>query len=454
VLAPVTPVLAPSTDMTASAEPTPHREAGRGRVEGRPARPRTLVVTLHGAGTGRNDDRAGDPVVLPAALRRKVVRGLEAPLNELVDRGVVGSPEVIARMLPQVSAHVAASDLPDPALRRLDTKLYAAFRRRRSLLLLNLEHQVRLDELPWARAIAPSRRPSRVTAGHARNALADTVRLTLTAFPQAILPNPLVDELRALATQAGLAIPLLEELAADIFMGAFRPKWRAAALTASTMLDGSLYARYYDLPPPDLWSTFASPNPDPPKQSDGRPGPTADKGFARLCRDRAREAQAGDGSLVAQNGAVIEQSQIVTTHNLAPLTDALGLHDDLAAAADDVVARVFAWMIRQQSRRHLTTHDQMLTIKRTAYALRQAVFFLSLVDEAAQRAAVARLRELVDSRGAVTWAHRFAPVVDGLDAIVAGERFDTRGRMPSGGRRLLGWSVGPHWALPQPDRDR
>jgi hypothetical protein len=48
-------------------------------------------------------------------------------------------------------------------------------------------------------------------------------------------------------------MPLVEEVAADIFMGTFTQKWRRAAATASQALAGSLYARYYDLPDPTAY---------------------------------------------------------------------------------------------------------------------------------------------------------------------------------------------------------
>ncbi len=57
----------------------------------------------------------------------------------------------------------------------------------------------------------------------------------------------------ALATQAGVSVPLVEEVAADIFMGTFTDKWfmgtftdkwRQAAAVASRTLAGTLYARY------------------------------------------------------------------------------------------------------------------------------------------------------------------------------------------------------------------
>ena len=51
-----------------------------------------------------------------------------------------------------------AAGIDDPSLRLLYGAVYAAFRRRRSLLLLDLAHQVRLEELPWVRAIEGLRR--------------------------------------------------------------------------------------------------------------------------------------------------------------------------------------------------------------------------------------------------------------------------------------------------------
>jgi len=48
-----------------------------------------------------------------------------------------------------------------------------------------------------------------------------------------------------------------------------------------------------------------------------------------LCVARARRADTGggSGSLVAVNGTILEQSQILTSHNLAVLIDAVGLRD-------------------------------------------------------------------------------------------------------------------------------
>lgn len=379
---------------------------------------------------------AGTPI--PPYLVAKAGRSLEAPVAELVERKVITSSEVLAKVLPQTTSQLLAARISDPALAALYAQTYAAFRRRRSLLLLNLEHQVRYDELPWARAIAPYRSDRDEAVGAARQALRQTVLLALTAFPQTILPNPLVRELGALAGQAGLKLPLVEEVAADIFMGTFTDKWRDAAAVASRVLDGTLYASYYDLPHASRWTA---------PETGRRWGKKVADGFAAQCVARAAEAKNGDGGYVAGNGTVLEQSQILTTHNLAVLVDALDLRAEIRALGPDVADATLAWLVRRQAQPGPGRYAALQMVKNTAYAFRQAVFFLSFCPGEQQRAAVERLRAQAAELG-----DRFAPVVDGLAYVVEGGRFDASGRVPGRpARRFLGWSVGPHWCLP-PER--
>jgi hypothetical protein len=90
----------------------------------------------------------------------------------------------------------------------------------------------RLDELPWVGAVAPYRRRDDRAPNGAHAALVRLGALALDAFPATVLPNPLIHELDALATAAALDLPWVEELAADIFMGAFSAKFPAAAKIA------------------------------------------------------------------------------------------------------------------------------------------------------------------------------------------------------------------------------
>jgi hypothetical protein len=182
---------------------------------------------------------------VPAHLVAKAARALEAPAEELVDRRIIGSAEVLAAVVPQVTAQVLAAGVEGPQLSGLYGQAYAAFRKRRTLLLLNLEHQVRFGELPWIAALQPFRADSTDAARAARQALTEVAFLAVRGFPQTIVPNPLVSEMSALAAQAALPLPLTEEVAADIFTGTFTTKWNEAAAAASSLLDGTLYARYY-----------------------------------------------------------------------------------------------------------------------------------------------------------------------------------------------------------------
>jgi hypothetical protein len=76
------------------------------------------------------------------------------------------------------------------------------------------------------------------------------------------------------------------------------------------------------------------------------------------------------------------------------------------------------------------------------------LFYLSLLDEEQQREFTSWAQAHFAKQRAV-FRDRFAPVVSGLGAVLAGNRFDDDGRhRTSGGRRFLGWSVGRHWLLP------
>jgi hypothetical protein len=239
----------------------------------------------------------GEPI--PAHLVKKASRALEAPVEDLVEQGIIRSGEALAAVLPQITAQVLAVGLDDPRLSELYRQAYAAFRRRRSLLLLNLEHQVQFEELPWIAAVQPLRMDDPDTARAARQTLTQAAFLAITGFPQTLMPNPLVSEMSTLTVQAGLSLPLVEELAADIFMGTFTEKWARAAAMASGSLDGTLYARHYDL----LGSRFWAGSRDRlrPEVVRRRWGKKTAEDFAALCAARSAEAV---GGLTVESGAL------------------------------------------------------------------------------------------------------------------------------------------------------
>ncbi|MFE0463391.1 hypothetical protein ACFW1A_29480 [Kitasatospora sp. NPDC058965] len=362
---------------------------------------------------------------IPVAVRRVVEGALSAPPAVLVARGVVPSAEVLAELVPQLVAVTSAEAYPDRALRTLMAANYRAFRNRRSLLLLNLAGQVRVEELPWVRAVAAHRGGSDAR-GPARAVLRQLGELAVQAFPGTLLPNPLVRELGVLARQAELDAPLVEELAADIFMGTFGRKFLAAAQVAGELLAGSLYDRYYAAE----YEYLVLLDPD-------KPADVAE--FAALCTRRA--GAGARGWSVAGNGKVIEQAQILTTHNLATLVARVGIGP--APGWDDLARRSFGTVCRAVALVH-GNRRPLPVIKDAAYAWRQLVCYLSLCEPVVQARVIGELAGLAERQPRHV-AARLAPVLTGLRSAAAGGS-----PQDGGGRQLLGWSTGPHWLAAEP----
>ncbi|MEV0431299.1 hypothetical protein [Micromonospora sp. NPDC050495] len=374
----------------------------------------------------------------PRPVTRVVARAAAGTPEQLIDRGVVASAEELARLTPRLAAATAASAYPDPALRVLMDATYRAFRNRRSLLLLNLEHQVRLAELPWVQAVASARIDTSDTRDQARRTLVRLASAAVCGFPATVLPNPLVGELSTLSKQAGLQLPWVEELAADIFMGTFSAKFLQAATLAGRRFADSLYARYYDIDYPAIaaiddtsWRLI-------------RRTRTSDA-FDQLCRDRAGASGRRSWFNVAANGIIIEQAQILTTHNLATIAE-LGI--DLPAT--DLARRCMDTVLRLTARIHHNPRP-LGTVKNTAYAWRQMLFFLSLSTWEEQTAFPAFAEQRLATQPDHVRA-RIALAVTGLAHVISGGKFDPDGRAGSG-RRLLGWTTTEHWMLDPGPRD-
>ncbi|MER6472854.1 hypothetical protein [Streptomyces collinus] len=429
-----------------AALPSHHALAGvvLGRLSGLPRdggidEPEPLLAPVSEREAGETGVPAG--AVVPAAVRRPVEAALSAPVGTLVERGVVPSAEVLAELVPQVVAATTAEAHRDPALRSLAAAHYRAFRNRRSLLLLNLQRQVRIEELPWVRAVGAGRSGSGAEEA-AAEALRELGGLAVRAFPGTILPNPLVRELAVLARQAELGAPLVEELAADIFMGTFTPKFLTAARVAAELLGGgSLYERYYAIDYAAVRNLAVIEA----AESSLRPERArTSAGFAALCRQRAAQHAPGtgrSGSWVAENGTVIEQAQILTTHNLATLAHRVRI--DPGTGWDDLALRGFGTVCRLTGRVHRNPRP-LGTIKDVAYAWRQIMFHLSLCSPDQQRRALERVAHACAQQ---PWhiAGRLAPALAGLRQVLSGGQADD-----GTGRRLLGWSTGGHWLREEP----
>ncbi|MER7598079.1 hypothetical protein [Streptomyces hydrogenans] len=402
----------------------------------------TPVTAAEGARTGLPEGAD-----VPPSVRRVVAVTRSAPLGVLVAAGVVPSAEAMAELVPQLVAAERTAVHRDPELRALMAANYRAFRVRRSLLLVNLARQVTPEELPWVRAVgghAAGDDTTRSSAVAAARTLAETA---VEHFPGTLLPNPLVRELGVLLGASGLDAPLTEELAADIFMGRFSGKFLASAGVAAELLGGgSLYERYYGIDYAELGALAA--RRDGGHRGRGRPrtggGDDVLAEFARLCHVRAGRTR-GTGS-VAENGMVIEQAQILTTHNLATLVRRVGVAPEPGWA--ETARRCFGTVERLTERAGRGPYP-LSALKDAAYAWRQLVFHLTLCGEAERSEVLAWLPAEAARRPLV--ASRLAPALLGLRHVAGGGLFEADGTALAGrARRLTGWTASGHWLRPDP----
>jgi hypothetical protein len=382
---------------------------------------------------------------IPESIQRKVERCLSETIDVLVERGLITSGETLARVLPQTISALRSAGISDPALRNLYASIYRAFRRRRSLLLLNLEKQVQLEELPWVAAIEQFRTENLSDNELARQALEEITLLTTSSFPHAILPNKLLQELRALAKGANLHLPLVEEVAADIFMGQFSHSFRESAQVAAQVVDQTLYAKYYAIDYDEIrrlpvtkqnvssvWSVF-------------RNLQTSRDEFAQLCASRAG-VELGTWN-PATNGMIIEQQQILTTQNLAALFSTLHLTDSLHDRLGEMARECFVWICRRHQMKIDRYHAWLIMLKNSAYAWRQMIFYLSLLSETEQRDFVAWADQHLQKQNE-EFHIRFRPALNGLALTVSGGSIDRESVWNPTVRRFLGWSKSRHWLAP------
>jgi hypothetical protein len=369
---------------------------------------------------------------VPKSLMRKVERCLDETLEFLVQKGIITSGETLARVLPQMSSNLQATGFADPALRHLYAGIYRAFRRRRSLLLLNLEKQVQIEELPWVAAIDRNRSRELPSAKLSRQALEDISALTISAFPQTIIPNKLLQEFQALAKIAGLDLPLVEEVAADIFMGRFSRKYLDAAKCAGRLLNGTLYARYYDIDyevlagitMPETKSTlFGRKHHDP---------------LLLICESRAGVSYGSWDAAV--NGMLVEQQQILTTQNLAVLFAEFNFSATLGDQLQGLSRHCFSWVCQRLQMKTDKSHARLIQLKAAAYAWRQMIFFLSVRPDTELKSFLLWAEKYLGDQ-AQDFQLRFAPAHRGLVLSASGQAMDSRAR------RFLGWSKAKHWML-------
>lgn len=373
-------------------------------------------------------------VDIPKSVTEKAKRCLEASLEVLVESQLIHSSEVLADLLPAVSANVRISSIEDEELAYVYSQVYRAFNRRRSLLLLNYESQNRFEELPWISAVDSWVDSKEKTKDAAREVLLQVTRLALLTYPETIFPNNLIEELKALSTSAGMPVPLVKELAADIFMGGFSSSFIHAARESANLLRGSLYERYYAI---DYGAVLAIED-----LKGVASGAKTSEQFAKLCVAlTGREKMDNDDYSTAQKGAIIEQAQILTTHNLASLTNALSLKVVMQDDFIPLAQTCFKWICKKQQMRITDGRAILHLRKNCAYAWRQMIFFLSMTPATEQEKFFTWADQYLEKQRE-DFRERFQPILFDLKAkagVTKVSDASMRAETISPPRRFLGW---------------
>ena len=387
---------------------------------------------------------------IPPSLMRKLERCMMDSVQTLVERKVIKSGDSLAIVLPQVTGSIRASGLSCPHLRNLHASIYRAFRQRRSLLLLDYESQVRIEELPWVAMIDGLRESKLSEKGAALAAAREIASLTFTNFPTAIVPNKLLQEFRAVTHSAGQSIPLVDELAADIFMGSFTNKFVEAAKIAGQLLGGSVYESYYQIDYDEIQAIPVAKSRQRKRGFFGIAMPAVSDAFAAICARRAIKGNGSISSFVAKNGTIIEQQQVLTTQNLAPLLVGLNLVDDIRLRSIELAQHCFQHVCDQLQIKDENFHARLIKLKNSAYTWRQMLVFLSIASADEIRGFSAWVDETMQLQSQ-DFQTRFTIATNGLRSAIAANQHGTK--MPQNHQPFLGWSLGDHWFLKPPNAE-
>jgi hypothetical protein len=307
---------------------------------------------------------SGKMVKLAPSITNQIKRATSGTLQKLINIGLVTSSEIVATLVGPIAAEAVSTAIENRELRLLSIQIRKAFFARRSLLLTNLQSQVKIHELPWTKPFVDLRSNK---AGSSREVLEQIFTTCIKNFPQTILPNKLLQSMRSLILDAGIKeLYMTDELAADIFYGSFSSKFSAMALVAAKALKGTLYERYYGLA--EHWAELE------------KEGADAEQ-FSIICCKAAGVGRWVGYRGIAENGSIIEAQQVLTTHNLAQLVTTLDLKDKVDWNV--LVIKTWNWI--------LELFDQLVKPgasdwrgslqngKDVAYAWRQLIFYMSMM---------------------------------------------------------------------------
>ena len=91
-------------------------------------------------------------------------------------------------------------------------------------------------------------------------------------------------------------------------------------------------------------------------------------------------------------------------------------------------------------------HARLIMIKRTAYAWRQTIFYLSMLGSNRRDSAILQIEAHFRDQP-LAFRIRFDPVMRGLRLAAEGQELTQNGQSTDGARVLWGWTKSKHWLL-------
>lgn len=373
------------------------------------------------------DESTHDKSLIPNYFQRKIKKTMIGNLPKLLEEEIITSSELFGKYLPEYTSLVVRKAFSDKSIEQLYAKTYKSFRSRRSLLLLNLEKQVQISELPWVRVITMLAKDNDLDAKSiSHSSIIDILKMSFSFFPNTILPNKTIRELSSLVKAADLSIPLVEELAVDIFMGRFSEKYAESVRETSKLLKDSIYSFYYNIDYSRLYDVGSDE-------------------LSKQCAERADLfGLTKDTSWIIKNGMIIEQQQILTTHNLALLFDRFKLesHLDLPALS----LETFKWICKRLKQLNSQNwHGNLVGVKNAAYAWRQMVFYLSQMESESRNVAMKDILAYYDQQ-TKRFRSRLEPAINGLQLSFEGKILTLEILKKNKSKIFVGWSSS-HWML-------
>eukprot|EP01117_Protostelium_nocturnum_P018124 TRINITY_DN7513_c0_g1_i1.p1 TRINITY_DN7513_c0_g1~~TRINITY_DN7513_c0_g1_i1.p1 ORF type:complete len:824 (+),score=268.02 TRINITY_DN7513_c0_g1_i1:117-2474(+) len=307
----------------------------------------------------------GQPII--ESIKSKVERAKKATVEQLCADGIIPSSEVLAVLIPSVFSSVRTSGLTDAKLAALLSSSYIAFKKRRSLLLLNLEQQVKFEGLPWCSILSKAANAMNKNGLDASQAvlqtISDVVVATLTTWPDKILPNTFIGAIDDILRPSKTDFPLTKELASDIFMHSFSQTFVNATKKSFELLQGTLYQRYFGLTSVNEKVAKAS---------------FSEKELYDLCIQLSKANPGGWNT--ANNGKIIEACMILSTHNLAVMYSHPVIRKKLEGVVQTLPSKIFWRICKDVSLLSgMPWKAQLQTVKDASYAWRQMIFFASLL---------------------------------------------------------------------------